>query len=192
MSFERVNEVTLILRRWRDGEREAAEQLFPIVYDELRRLARSYISRERSDHTLQPTALVHEAYMRMVDQSLPSVEDRVHFFALSARVMRQVLVDYARAKNAEKRGGAAHRLSIDDIELSGEQTAGDLLQLNDALDRLEQIDERKARVVDMRFFGGLGEAEIADVLGVSEKTVRRDWQFSKLWLYRELSQAGQE
>lgn len=192
MSFERVNEVTLILRRWREGDDEAAERLFPIVYDELRRLARSYISRERSDHTLQPTALVHEAYMRMVDQSLPSVEDRTHFFALAARVMRQVLVDYARSRNAEKRGGAAHRLSIDDIELSGEQTAGDLLQLNDALNRLETIDERKSRVVDMRFFGGLSEAEIAGVLGVSEKTVRRDWQFAKLWLYRELSHNSEQ
>jgi RNA polymerase sigma-70 factor, ECF subfamily len=189
MSQEQAHDVTRILHEWRAGDRQAAERLFPLVYDELRRQARNYLRRERENHTLQPTALVHEAYLRLVDQTSPAaVENRVHFFGIASRLMRQILVDHARGRNAEKRGGAAQRLSLEDVHVLPDQSAADLLDLDEALKRLEELDERKCRVVDLRFFGGLKEAEIAEILGVTEKTVRRDWQFAKLWLYRELSQ----
>lgn len=184
-----THDVTEILEEWREGNTRASERLFPLVYEELRRQARRHLSRERADHTLQPTALVHEAYMRMVDQTSPQIENRAHFFGFASRVMRQILVDHAREHKAEKRGGAAQRLSLDDLDLLPEQSAADMLELDDALKGLEAIDARKCRVVDMRFFGGLKESEIAEVLGVTEKTVRRDWQFAKLWLYRRLSTA---
>jgi RNA polymerase sigma factor (TIGR02999 family) len=183
------HEVTEILREWYDGDEKAAERLFPIVYGELKRQARLYLSRERRDHTLQPTALVHEAYLRLIDQTVIKAENRAHFFAIASRLMRQILVDHARGRNAEKRGGAAQRLSIEDVNLDvgTDEVAGDILLLNDALERLAEHDKRKAQVVDMRFFGGMNEVDIAEALGVNEKTVRRDWQFAKLWLYRELS-----
>lgn len=190
MPIEDTHEVTEILRNWREGEPDASERLFPLVYDELKRQARKYLSRERRDHTLQPTALVHEAYLKMVNQNSFVAENRTHFYAVASRLMRQILVDHARAHKAEKRGGAAQRFSIEDLQILPEQSAADLLELNEALQKLESIDERKCRVVDMRFFGGLKENEIAEVLGVNEKTVRRDWQFAKLWLYRELSQTA--
>jgi RNA polymerase sigma factor (TIGR02999 family) len=170
----------------KDARGSGAEDIFPLVYDELRRRARHYLSKERPDHTLQPTALVHEAYLRMAAQKVPQVENRLHFLAIAARVMRQVLVDHARTHKADKRGGAARRLSLDDFDVASEQARGDLLQLSEALDKLEKADERKARVVDMRFFGGMKEQEVAEVLGLNEKTVQRDWNFAKLWLYREL------
>ena len=181
------HEVTSILSEWRAGNESASERLFPLVYDELKRQARRHLNRERADHTLQPTALVHETYLKMVDQTAPVVENRAHFFAFASRVMRQILVDHARAHNAGKRGGAAQRFCVEDIDLLPQQGAADMLELDEAMRKLEAIDERKSRVVDMRFFGGLKESEIAEVLGVTEKTVRRDWQFAKLWLYRELS-----
>jgi RNA polymerase sigma factor (TIGR02999 family) len=189
MNDAQTHEVTEILREWFGGDEKAAERLFPLVYDELKRQARRSLSNERRDHTLQPTALVHEAYLRLLDQTVLRAENRTHFFAIASRLMRQILVDHARNRNAEKRGGAAQRLSLEDKDVSLEEIAGDILSLNDALERFEKFDERKARVVEMRFFAGLKESEIADVLGVNEKTVRRDWQFAKLWLYRELSQA---
>jgi RNA polymerase sigma-70 factor, ECF subfamily len=184
------HEVTGILRDWSNGDQSASERLFPLVYDDLRRRARQYLNRERADHTLQPTALVHEAYLRLVDQTSFSAESRVHFLAIASRLMRQVLVDHSRTVNAIKRGGAAQRLSLDEIDVPLEAMAGDILALHEALEALEAIDKRKADVVDMRFFGGLKESEIAEVLGVNEKTIRRDWQFAKLWLYRELSESG--
>ncbi|MFT3744555.1 MAG: sigma-70 family RNA polymerase sigma factor [Pyrinomonadaceae bacterium] len=180
-------EITQILVEWRSGDEQAIERLFPIVYNELKRQARRYLRRERSDHTLQPTALVHEAYMRLAGTSTPPIENRVHFFGIASRIMRQILVDHARQRNAEKRGGTVQRFSLEELDILPEQSAGDLLALNEVLDQLEKIDERKCKVVEMRFFGGLSENEIAEVLGVSEKTVRRDWNFAKLWLYRELS-----
>jgi len=189
MKDAQSHEVTEILREWSGGDENAAERLFPLVYEELKRQARFSLSNERHDHTLQPTALVHEAYLRLVDQTVLEAENRIHFFAIASRLMRQILVDHARKRNAEKRGGAAQRLSLDEIDFAPEEMAGDILSLNDALMRLEKMDKRKAQVVDMRFFGGLKEDEIADALGVNEKTVRRDWQFAKLWLYRELAQA---
>lgn len=185
------HEITEILQSWRGGDAEAIERLFPLVYDELRRQAKRYLQRERSDHTLQPTALVHEAYIKLAGESALAVENRVHFYGMASRIMRRILVDHARQHNAEKRGGAAQRYSIETIDIIPEQSASDLLELNDALQKLEQIDERKCRVVDMRFFGGLKEAEIAEILGINEKTVRRDWQFAKLWLFRELSHGNQ-
>jgi RNA polymerase sigma factor (TIGR02999 family) len=188
MNDTRSHEVTAILREWSGGDREAAERLFPMVYDELKRQALRFISRERKDHTLQPTALVHEAYLRLVDQTVLKAENRTHFFSIAARLMRQILVDHARQKNAEKRGGSAERLSLEDVDVAPEESAADILSLHEALARLETLDQRKARVVEMRFFGGMNEAEIAEVLGVNEKTVRRDWQFAKLWLFRALSQ----
>lgn len=190
MANQETHDVTQILQDWREGNADAAERLFPLVYDELKRQARRYLFRERVNHTLQPTALVHEAYIKMIDQSSLSLQNRAHFFGIASRIMRQILVDHARAYNAEKRGGAAERFSIEDLDILPEQSAADLIELDDALKRLEAIDERKAKVVDMRFFGGLKDAEIAEVLGVTEKTVRRDWQFAKLWLFRELSESG--
>lgn len=181
------HEVTAILQEWRAGNRAASERLFPLVYDELKRQARKHLSRERPEHTLQPTALVHEAYLKIVDQTSPAIENRVHFFAFASRIMRRILVDHAREHKAAKRGGAAQRLSVADIDLLPDQGAADMLELDAALQKLETIDKRKSQVVDMRFFGGLKEIEIAEALGVNEKTVRRDWQFAKLWLYRELT-----
>ena len=189
MPDEQVHDVTLILNEWRGGDKSAADRLFPLVYDELKRSARHYLARERADHTLQPTALVHEAYLKMVDQTVLAAENRSHFFGIASRVMRQILVDHARRHKAEKRGGAAERFAIEDIDILPDQSAADLLELDEALQKLESLDKRKCQVVDMRFFGGLKEDEIAAVLGVTEKTIRRDWQFSKLWLFRELSQS---
>lgn len=183
-------EITEILESWRAGNSDAAERLFPIVYDELRRRAKHFLALERSDHTLQPTALVHEAYMRLVGENSLDLENRAHFFGIAARVMRQILVDHARRHNSEKRGGLIHRFSIDDLDAIPEQKAGNMLHLNDALEALEKIDHRKCQVVEMRFFGGMSEQEIAVVLGVSEKTISRDWKFAKLWLLRELSTAN--
>ncbi|MEP6900190.1 MAG: sigma-70 family RNA polymerase sigma factor [Actinomycetota bacterium] len=184
------SDITLVLKAWSSGKKESADELFPLVYDELKRQARIFLSRERSDHTLQPTALVHEAYLKLIDQNRVDWQNRAHFFGVAATLMRRILVDYAREHAAGKRGGAAQRLSIDDVDISVEQYATDLLELNTALEKLAEIDERKATVVEMRFFAGLNEKEIAEVLEVSEKTVRRDWNFARLWLFRELSQTS--
>lgn len=184
---EAAHEITEILVEWSHGDPRAMERLFPIVYEELRQQAKHYLRRERVNHTLQPTALVHEAYMRLAGARGTAIENRIHFFGIASRIMRQILVDHARQHNAEKRGGAAHRFSIQTLDILPDQSAGDMLELNEALQRLEQIDQRKCKVVEMRFFGGLSEHEIAEFLGVSEKTVRRDWKFAKLWLFRELS-----
>lgn len=189
MSENLTEGVTEILRDWSSGDPGAAERLFPLVYNELRRLAAIYLGRERPDHTLQPTALVHEAYLRLADQTVLSAESRAHFYSIASRLMRQILVDHARQHKSEKRGGAAQRFSLDDVPLAAEEIAGDILSLNDALESLASIDPRKAQVVDMRFFGGMLEADIATHLGVSEKTVRRDWHFAKLWLFREMSRS---
>ncbi|MBV9217315.1 MAG: sigma-70 family RNA polymerase sigma factor [Acidobacteria bacterium] len=182
-----AHDTTDILRSWQAGDADAPERLFPLVYDELKRRASHFLSRERRDHTLQPTALVHEAYLRMIDQTLPTVENRLHFYSLASRIMRQVLVDHARRHNAEKRGGAASRLSSESIEVCSDTSLGDVLQLHEAIEQLSDLDRRKAQVVEMRYFGGLSDQEIAGILNVSEKTVQRDWQFAKAWLYKELS-----
>jgi RNA polymerase sigma factor (TIGR02999 family) len=159
----------------------------PLVYDELRRLARDHLRRERPDHTLQPTALVNEVYMRLVDQRRVSWQTRAQFFGLAAQLMRHVLVDHARTRAAAKRGGLVHKLSLDEACMAPEEVAAELVALDEALVRLAAVDERKSRVVEMRFFGGLSVEETAEALGVSDKTVMRDWRVAKMWLHRELS-----
>lgn len=185
---ERRDEITEILRDWGGGDSHAAERLMPLVYDELRRLARSFLSRERIGHTLQPTALVNEAFVRLVDQTRVNWQNRAHFYGIASSMMRRVLIDHARARASGKRGGAAVHLSIDEIQVPLEDRAASFVALDEALQTLEQMDERKCKVVEMRFFGGLTDAEIAEVLGVTTRTVLRDWKKARLWLYRELSQ----
>jgi RNA polymerase sigma-70 factor (ECF subfamily) len=181
------HEVTAILQEWSSGDRDAPERLMPFVYDELRRLARLFLSREREGHTLQPTALVNEAFVRLVDQTRVDWQNRAHFYGIASSMMRRVLTDHARARATGKRGGVAIRLSIDDVQVSVEERAASFVALDEALKTLEKMDERKCRVVEMRFFGGMSDEEIATVLGVTTRTVLRDWKKARLWLYRELS-----
>jgi RNA polymerase sigma factor (TIGR02999 family) len=180
------HDVTRLLHDWSDGDKSAAERLMPLVYDELRRLAGAYLQRERSDHTLQPTALVNEAYLRLVDQSRVSWQNRQHFFGIAAQLMRRVLVDHAREHAAEKRGGLRRKVSLDEARVPTGERAAELVALDEALTKLTKIFPRKGRVVELRFFGGLSVDETAEVLGISDKTVMREWQSAKLWLYREL------
>ena len=183
-----AHDITYFLQEWKNGDATAVERLFPLVYEELKRRARSYLNQERSDHTLQPTALVHEVYLRMINLNRIKWEDRAHFYAISATTMRRILVDHARELAAEKRGGEMQRITLDNLKISDEDKLTDLLELNEALTKLAAVEERKARVVEMIFFGGLSQKEIAEVLQITERTVHRDWQFAKLWLYRELKQ----
>jgi len=180
-------DVTEILRSWSSGDRDAEARLFPLVYDELKLLARSYLRKERSEHTLQPTALVNEAYLRLIDQTRVDWKNRSHFYGIAAQIMRRILIDHARAQASGKRGGAAQKISLDDATISVNQDATELLALDEALTRLAAIDPRKERVVELIYFAGLDQKEVAVVLEVAEKTVQRDWQMAKLWLLRELS-----
>jgi RNA polymerase sigma factor (TIGR02999 family) len=182
-----AEEVTALLQAWSGGDQAAFDKLAPVVYNELRRLARRYMARERPDHTLQPTALVHEAYMRLADFQRLHWKNRVHFFAISSQVMRRVLVDSARSRERHKRGRNPKRLSLEDCANIGQQHDADLIALDDALTTLAASDARKCRVVEMKFFGGLRTEEIAESLKVSPDTVLRDWKLAKLWLLRELS-----
>jgi RNA polymerase sigma factor (TIGR02999 family) len=177
--------VTALLRAWRLGDRGAVDRLAPLVYDELRRRARRYARGERPNHTLQPTALVHEVYLRLVRLDRVDWQDRVHFFAIAAREMRRVLVDSARARRYQKRGGGVAPVTFDEA-LAVSARSLDLVALDDALHLLARLDPRKARVVELRFFAGLTNAEIAAALGISTDTVTREWQMAKLWLRREL------
>lgn len=172
------------------GDAAAAAELFPIVYEELRRLAASALRRERTDHTLQPTALVHEAFLRLAEAPGTSWENRAHFVAVAARVMRRVLVDHARGRNALKRGNGEIRVPIDDVDVPAVGQDVDLVALDDALARLAMLDERQARIVELRFFGGLSVPETAALIGASERTVKRDWQVARAWLTRELSSSA--
>jgi RNA polymerase sigma-70 factor (ECF subfamily) len=183
------HQITALLQAWRQGDAEALAALTPLVHAELRALARSYMRRERRDHSLQPTGLVNECYLRLVDTRDVEWQNRAHFFALSARLMRRILVDFARGRQYAKRGGdAAHvTLGPNDEQVPATEPGRDLVALDDALSALATIDERKSRVVELRFFGGLSSDEIAAALGVSAKTVKRDWQVAKLWLLRELT-----
>jgi RNA polymerase sigma factor (TIGR02999 family) len=181
-------DVTQILKDWSGGDSAAPEKLMPLVYEELRRLARNYLARERADHTLQATALVHEAYLRLVDENSVSWENRAHFYGIAARLMRRILVDHARAHNAAKRGGLEQKLSLDEARELPTENAVELIALDGALENLAQTYPRKSEVVELKFFGGLDTKEISEVLRVSEKTVLRDWNFAKLWLCRELNQ----
>lgn len=179
-------DITRMLREWKNGDESAIDRLFPLVYNDLRQQARSYLRSERPDHTLQPTALVHEAYLRMQKLGQTEWESRAHFYAISAIMMRRILVDHARQIAADKRGGGLQRVTLENVMAPVEQKAIDLLELNDALNRLAEIEERKARIVEMIYFGGLSQSEIAEILDITEKTVQRDWKFAKLWLFREL------
>jgi RNA polymerase sigma-70 factor, ECF subfamily len=180
-------EVTTLLHAWSRGDPAAFDKLAPIIYTELRRLAGRYMARERRDHTLQPTALVHEAYMRLADLQHLHWKNRLHFYAISAQVMRRVLVDFARSRERGKRGGGDQRLSLEDCVELGEHYDAALIALDDALSTLASSDARKCQVVEMKFFGGLSADEIAESLHVSAETVLRDWKLAKLWLLRELS-----
>jgi RNA polymerase sigma-70 factor, ECF subfamily len=184
---ERPGEVTQLLVAWNDGDESALEKLVPLVYGELRRLARRHMRRERPDHTLETTALINEAYLRLVDIRNVHWQDRAHFFALCARLMRRILVDFAHSRRYVKRGGGAQPLSLNEsVPVSPLQSA-DLVAVDDALQALAKIDGRKAQVVELRFFGGLTVEETAEALEVSPETVRRDWRLAKVWLWRELS-----
>ena len=180
-------QITRLLQAWREGDGEALDALIPLVYDELRRLARRYMRGQKPGHTLQTTALVNEAYMRLVGSDQVRWQNRTHFFAVSAQVMRRILVDFARARNNLKRGGgAANRVTFDEaIELvPGRRT--DLVALDDALRALADLNARQSQIVELRYFGGLTEEETAEVLGISERTVRREWALARAWLFREL------
>jgi RNA polymerase sigma factor (TIGR02999 family) len=179
--------VTQLLVELRDGQSGAMDRLFPLVYEELRRIARRALRRERTGHTLATTGLVHEAYLRLVDQTRIEYRDRAHFFGIAARAMRQILVDYARRHRAAKRGGAQRVVTLDEGALALEDRAETLLALDEALTDLEQVDARLGQIVQCRFFGGLTEDETAEVVGVTARTVRRDWLKAKGWLYQQLT-----
>jgi len=180
-------EVSQLLVEWRNGDQEALDRLMPLVYDELRRIAGRYMNRERSEHTLQTTALVNEAYLRLVDQKNVDWQNRAHFFAVAASVMRHLLVDHARARGRIRRGADPQQVSLDEAALISEQKGEEMIALDEALTKLAAIDERKVKIVELRYFSGLSAEETATVLGVSEITVKREWLKAKAWLYRELS-----
>jgi len=181
------NQVTTLLVRWREGDSEALEELMPLVYGELRRLAGHYLRKERSDHTLQSTALVHEAYLRLAGQSPPEWQNRAHFFGIAARIMRQILVEHARARDAAKRGGGACRLTLDAAVAISDRTDVDILELDRALTGLAELDPQQSRIVELRFFGGLTIEDTSEVLGISPATVKRDWVTARAWLYRAMT-----
>ena len=179
--------ITELLASYGRGNKESLDQLMPIVYDELRRQAARYLRREQAGHTLQTTALIHEAYVRLVDQRNMQWQNRAHFFGIAAQMMRRILVDHARSKKRVKRGGSEIRVSLDDVNVAAKGQDLDVVALDEALDRLAQIDEQQSRVVELRFFSGLSVEETAEVMGISKSTVKRDWSMAKAWLHRELS-----
>jgi len=182
--------VTDLLQAWASGDQAALDELLPLVYDDLRRQARRYMRAQPAGHTLQTTALVHEAYLRLVGQSSVEWKGRAHFFGVASKAMRSILVDHARARNAAKRGGSARAITLDDAGgIAGPQASVDVLALDEALGRLAELDARKSRLVELRYFGGLGIDEAAAVLGVSPATVKREWTTARAWLRRELSVA---
>jgi RNA polymerase sigma-70 factor (ECF subfamily) len=181
------DEITRLLGQASAGDRRAAGDLMPLVYDELRSLADSYLRQERSDHTLQPTALVHEAYLRLVDQTRVDWQDRTHFFAIAATSMRRILINHARDRNRLKRGGGARRITLGELSASAPMTDEALLELDEALTRLGALDQRKASVVEHRYFAGLSIDQTAELLGTSPATVKRDWEFARAWLLHELT-----
>jgi RNA polymerase sigma factor (TIGR02999 family) len=181
--------VTQLLAEWSDGDNAALAELTPLVYEELRRLAHHFMEGQRPDHTLQTTALVDEAYLRLADQTSPSWQDRAHFFAVAARAMRQILVNYAKSSRAQKRGGGALKVELDEGAIVSPEQSQAIVDLHEALERLGTLDSRKARVVELKYFGGLNHDEIAEVMKISTVTVRRDWVFAKAWLHNELHSA---
>jgi RNA polymerase sigma factor (TIGR02999 family) len=179
--------ITQLLVNWSEGDREALDQILPLVYDELRRLARSYLRRERPDHTLQATALVHEAYIRLIDQHSVTWQNRAHFFGIASQMMRRILVNHALSRAAAKRGGLAQKLSLDEAAGQGAQSEVDLIALDRALKELEALDTRQSKIVELRYFAGLSIEETAEVLGLSPATVKREWATARLWLRRQIA-----
>ena len=184
---ERPENITELLASYGRGDKESLDQLMPIVYDELRRQAARYLRREKAGHTLQTTALIHEAYVRLVDQRNMQWQNRAHFFGIAAQMMRRILVDHARSKKRAKRGGSDIRVSLGDAEVAAKDQELDVVALDEALERLARVDEQQSRVVELRFFSGLSVEETAEVMGISKSTVKRDWSMAKAWLHRELS-----
>jgi len=188
MPIAAQHEVTQLLMAWNDGDQSALERLIPLVHAELHRIARRYMRNERAGHTLQTSALINEAYLRLIDAQQVHWQNRAHFFGIAAQLMRRVLVDFARSRGYKKRGGGALQVSLDETMVITKERGEDLVALDEALSALSELDERKGRVVEMRFFGGLSEKEIAEALTVSQETVRRDWRLAKSWLRRRLSE----
>jgi RNA polymerase sigma-70 factor, ECF subfamily len=186
MTTHSPQDITELLVDWSKGDREALNRLTPLVYDELHRLASRYLRHERANHTLQTTALIHEAYLRLVNQRNPNWQSRVQFFAVASRLMRHILVDYARGHNAAKRGGDYAKVSFDEAMIVSEEKSADLMALDEALSNLAAIDPEQSRVVELRVFGGLTVEETAEALGVSPRTVKREWSMAKAWLHRQL------
>lgn len=184
----RERDITELLTTWQDGSAEALEKLLPLVYDELHRQAARFLRRERSDHTLQATALIHEAYLKLLNQPDVAWESRTHFFAIAANIMRRILIDHARSKNADKRGGDLFKIPLDEApEIAGRERSIDLIALDEALTKLEKLDQRQARIVELKYFGDLTLAEIAAALKISRTTVADDWAMARAWLHRELT-----
>ena len=186
---ENANRITEQLIAWSNGDQAAMGQLIPVVYQELRRMADRFLRRESPGHTLQPTALVHEAWLRLIDQTRVNWQNRAQFFGVAAQMMRRILVDHAKTRHREKRGGDAVKLSLDEIINLSQERAADLIALDEALNALGNFDRRKCSVVELRYFGGLSVEETAEVLGVSPDTVMRDWKLAKAWLYQQLGEA---
>ena len=190
MSAHSPKDITQLLVDWSEGNKEALDKLVPLVYEELRRLARHYMRREHEGHTLQTSALVNEAYLKLIDQKDVRWRNRAHFFAISAQLMRRILIDHARRHHYQKRGGGAYKLSLDEAALGVEDRASELVALDDALKELAKFDPRKSQIVEMRFFGGMGAEEVAEALGCSLRTVEREWRKSKAWLRRAVSEGA--
>src|SRR6184192_1788521 len=182
--------VTQLLAQWSRGDNAALAEFTPLVYEELRRLAHHFMEGQRPDHTLQTTVLVNEAYLRLADQTNPNWQNRAHFFAVAARAMRQIVVDYARSQQSLKRGGGLLRIELDEAAIVSPEESQEIIDLHEALERLAILDSRKAQVVELKYFGGLNYDEMAEVLKISRITARRDWEFAKVWLYTELHNAS--
>lgn len=190
MGLASAHDITQLLKAWTEGDREALENLTPLVYQQLHRVAQRYMAGQRPGHTLQTTALVNEVYVRLVDCSQVNWQDRAHFFAVSAQLMRRILIDFARSRGYQKRGGGLPHLSLDEAPSVCNEPDPNIVALDDALKALAEVDDRKSRVVELRFFGGLSVEETAAVLGVSPETVGRDWKLAKMWLLHELSEGN--
>ena len=186
MARQSVAEITELLLAWGNGEEAALEQLTPLVYDELHRLARVYMAGERPNHTLETTALINEAYLRLIDWKNVQWQNRAHFYGVAANLMRRILIDFARSRNYAKRGGGVHPVDLDEAINTAQEKSAELVALDDALTSLEAIDPRKCRVVELRFFGGLSQEETAEALKISPRTVLREWNLARAWLHREL------
>ncbi len=180
-------QITQLLTEWSKGSQSALENLIPLVYDELRRMAKRFMHKQQSDHTFQTTELIHEAYLKLAHQEGQNWQNRAHFFGVASQAMRHILVDYARAKQSQKRGGGNIQITLQETAIISKDNSGEIVALNEALENLGKMDERKMKVVEMKFFGGLTIEEIAEVLKISPETVKRDWRFSRTWLLRELA-----